>query len=394
MGAKAPSPNMRSGDTMVQVQRKFAWKDTRLSSSFLQAVRGFLAWSTIPTANKPHQEALILGRVTDFCWVLISLTLGWIPVDVYWLGPSSPQIVIIRLLLACALTLIAKCSARLPARVRVHAFVWIQAVGYHFLQSAVGSLPFHAQQIGYGLFPFVLAAQLALFPMPWWRTALASLAPICLMWLMRGNAEGRVPEPAGSIWLLGLLIGLGVWTSHAQMRLLVNLLDARNSAAHDALTGLENRRAAELSLDLALKGKVEGQEPSTSVLLIDVDHFKQVNDRYGHAVGDEVLQALAATFGQEKRHGDTIARYGGEEFLLIMPGAQIDSASAVAERLRSAVESKSIRTQAGIVKVTVSIGAASSESGGFREALIARADSAMYLAKAEGRNCCKVAARS
>lgn len=376
---------------MVQVQRKFAWKDTKLSSSFLQAVPGFLAWSTIPTANKPHQEALILGRVTDFCWVLIALTLGWIPVDVYWLGPSSPQVVIIRLLLACALTLIAKCSERLPARVRVHVFVWIQAVGYYFLQSAVGSLPFHAQQIGYGLFPFLLAAQLALFPMPWWRTALASLAPICLMWLMRGNTEGRAPEPAGDIWLLGLLIGLGVWTSHAQMRLLVNLLDARNNATHDALTGLENRRAVERSLDLALADSNDELESVSSVLLVDVDYFKQVNDRYGHAVGDDVLKALATVLEQGKRRGDTVARYGGEEFLLVMPGADGESALRAAERLRQRIEGESIKVHAGSVRITVSIGVSTSLAGEGRERLVARADEAMYRAKEAGRNCCRVA---
>lgn len=355
-------------------------------------MRRFLAWSTIATSNRPHQEALILDRVTGFCWVLIVLTLGWIPLDVYWLGPGSLKVIVVRVLLACALALIARCSARLPARVRVHAFIWIQATGYYFLQSAVGSLPFHAKEIGYGLFPFLLAAQLALFPMPWWRTGLASLAPICLMLLIRENWEGPAPDPSGDIWLLGLLIALGIWTSHAQLRLLVNLLDARNSATHDPLTGLENRRAAERSLDLALKEDIETLEPETSVLLIDVDHFKQVNDRYGHAVGDEVLKDLAAVFELGKRHGDTIARYGGEEFLVIMPRTTADSAYAVAERLRSTVERTNIATHDGVVNVTVSIGVASSEPGDSRETIIARADNAMYSAKFEGRNCCRVSA--
>jgi diguanylate cyclase (GGDEF)-like protein len=157
----------------------------------------------------------------------------------------------------------------------------------------------------------------------------------------------------------------------------------RHRSIVDPLTGLFNRTALELRL-AELDGNARS-EPGVShaLLLCDLDHFKSVNDRLGHAVGDSVLQEVAETMRANLRAGDSIYRVGGEEILVVLPGAARENAVDVAERLRLAV--RDLRP-AG-VKMTVSIGIAVSQPGGFdTDDLVCRADEALYAAKARGRD--------
>jgi two-component system cell cycle response regulator len=128
---------------------------------------------------------------------------------------------------------------------------------------------------------------------------------------------------------------------------------------------------------------------SAAVLLFDIDHFKQVNDTYGHAAGDDVLHELAARTINSVRSVDLVARLGGEEFVVVMPDTDIAIANAVAERMRLAVAREPFTVRAGGVKVpvTVSIGVtAATEGGDCRDGLLKRADDALYSAKTGGRN--------
>lgn len=145
--------------------------------------------------------------------------------------------------------------------------------------------------------------------------------------------------------------------------------------ATDTLTGIPNRRAA-----LARAKEVRRRGHVTSVALFDIDHFKQVNDTFGHAKGDEVLRAVAGTLAQQARGSDLVARWGGEEFVAIA-GADLAGATAFCERAREAVARLEI---AGVGRVTISAGV-SIVTGEFDEAL-ERADGALYRAKANGRN--------
>ena len=124
-----------------------------------------------------------------------------------------------------------------------------------------------------------------------------------------------------------------------------------------------------------------------SVAMFDIDHFKRINDTYGHHTGDEVLKRVAAGAAAELRSGDTIGRFGGEEFVIVLPDATADAASKVAERVRHA-----IGTDSGTPGVTVSIGVAEMAPGETCDALLRRADDALYLAKNEGRNRMRLAA--
>jgi diguanylate cyclase (GGDEF)-like protein len=157
----------------------------------------------------------------------------------------------------------------------------------------------------------------------------------------------------------------------------------RRRSTVDPLTGLLNRNALEQRLAELDSRSHGGREASHALLLCDLDHFKRVNDRLGHAAGDTVLQEVAHTMRASLRAGDSIYRIGGEEILVVLPGATKVDAVAIAERLRLAVRNLH---PVGL-RMTVSIGAAVSRPGGFDvDDVVRRADEALYAAKANGRD--------
>lgn len=161
----------------------------------------------------------------------------------------------------------------------------------------------------------------------------------------------------------------------------------QEQARTDALTGLNNRGEFQRQLKQE-EERSRRYHRSFSLLMLDIDHFKTVNDSYGHQAGDEVLRALAARLREQKRPVDHAARYGGEEFVVILPETTNEGALALAERLRAAVADTSVLvTEGRTISVTISIGVATfpadAESG---TALIAAADAALYAAKQGGRN--------
>lgn len=152
-------------------------------------------------------------------------------------------------------------------------------------------------------------------------------------------------------------------------------------AVTDPLTGLRNRRYVRRHLESLLRSGA-----SATVLLLDVDRFKPLNDRYGHAAGDLALKEVAARLREHLRAVDVVARYGGEEFIVVMAGAGDEEATAVAERLRSAIAAQPIEVPGLMLPVTVSIGSAVTRGDADPDRLIAAADAALYRAKEQGRN--------
>jgi len=158
----------------------------------------------------------------------------------------------------------------------------------------------------------------------------------------------------------------------------------------DVLTGLPNRRHTAQRVEAALDRSTRVGEPLT-IALIDLDHFKTINDRCGHASGDEVLKDFARLARETLRAGDTFGRWGGEEFLLAMPGATLDVALSVVERLRTVAQTIRIPNSADGMKVSLSAGLAINESHlNSLEAVVARADIALYRAKHDGRNIVRI----
>jgi diguanylate cyclase (GGDEF)-like protein len=178
---------------------------------------------------------------------------------------------------------------------------------------------------------------------------------------------------------------LGVLAAFA-VRKVMQARRLQRLASTDELTGLPNRRATLAFLDDAL-ARARRDRSEVAVLMIDVDHFKRINDTWGHATGDDVLRHLARVLGGGLRDRDRLGRLGGEEFLAVLPGAGADVARGVAERMRAAIAgTPMLGSTARAIAYTVSIGAAVDDGVQAAGALLARADAALYQAKGAGRN--------
>jgi diguanylate cyclase len=167
-----------------------------------------------------------------------------------------------------------------------------------------------------------------------------------------------------------------------------SLTKSEERAKTDILTGLANRRALEEFFRAAQTSAMERGEP-LSALLIDIDHFKQFNDSFGHGVGDQVLRLVAQALRERVREIDLPARYGGEELIAVLPGADLAACTATAERIRRSIsERKMVRRSTGesLPGITVSIGVGQFQLGESMDDLIDRCDRALYQAKKRGRN--------
>lgn len=162
------------------------------------------------------------------------------------------------------------------------------------------------------------------------------------------------------------------------------------SAMTDQLTSLHNRRAFELEAQ-KLMAEFKENRSKSSLLLIDIDHFKQFNDKHGHIVGDKVLSYVALALKQGVRGEDFVARYGGEEFVVLLPNTRFHDALQVAENLRERIAGKKLSvgkdTKLSLGAITISVGLTSIQDGDDIEGFLSRADRALYRAKSEGRNC-------
>lgn len=167
-----------------------------------------------------------------------------------------------------------------------------------------------------------------------------------------------------------------------------NLLQAEEVVLRDPLTGVGNRRCFDISIEKAI---AESRETGAhlSLVMCDIDHFKRVNDAFGHQVGDEIIKMFSRVIEASVRDGDTVIRYGGEEFAVILPKAGQEAAKSIAERIRRQFESKKLTlrdTNQKIGQMTASFGVAEYRSGDDAELLVQRADAKLYDAKSGGRN--------
>lgn len=156
-------------------------------------------------------------------------------------------------------------------------------------------------------------------------------------------------------------------------------------ALTDHLTGLGNSRHFSLVLPAAIEHAINRQQP-LSLLVIDSDSLKQINDRYGHTAGDAHLQMLAQAIQRSIRDNDTPCRYAGDEFVVILPGSRVDEAMAVGERIRQEMDQRFAWRDAGMIGVTISVGVAELKGNMTTEELFTAADRAMYFAKQQGKN--------
>ncbi len=212
-------------------------------------------------------------------------------------------------------------------------------------------------------------------------TALRALQ-LLLQLSLPGWLEFGLPA-ALALSSLVLTLGLGLSTLQARRE----RDDARDEAQRDPLTGLHNRRALMARIAEALTEARQRHLP-LSLIFLDLDHFKAINDRHGHLIGDACLRILAERVQSELRPGDTLARWGGEEFVVLLPATALGEAAQIGERIRRRVEADPLVTSGVAVAITVSLGLSGHTRATIEspEQLIEQADAALYRAKAAGRN--------
>jgi two-component system, cell cycle response regulator len=225
-----------------------------------------------------------------------------------------------------------------------------------------------------------------------WQALMAAVA-LCML-LVAARAFGDLERPldaAATMQLIVHLVGASTMTTFAQLARrtaleVVRLARFEAQALTDGLTGLGNRR---LFTERLNEETVHARESGTplSLIVLDIDHFKRVNDTYGHAIGDMVLKHIADAVMAGMRNADTVCRIGGEEIVIIMPRIDPTQAAAMADALRSAVGAMAVPLGDGrSVATTVSLGFATRQPEECGESLFRRADAALYAAKRDGRD--------
>ncbi|HQW81213.1 MAG TPA: GGDEF domain-containing protein [Pseudomonadota bacterium] len=347
--------------------------------------------ANLSVSERLQQQRVLKQRLLSMACVVAVGLIAWIPIDLQTLPTTSAlQLLSLRLALALAVLLLAWIAQRTPRLspvIAIALFIGLQAIGFAWMESEIPNNADPLLRLGYGLFPFIIAAQIAVFPLPLAVTLALSMPAVGLLLLPAWQGP-FAPELSlyGSAWLLLLIIVISSWAGASQLLLLLDLLRARNDAAHDGLTGLANRRSAMTRLTTEIAQAQRRRQP-LALLALDLDRFKQVNDVYGHAAGDRVLIEFAATLRANLRLGDLGARTGGEEFIAVLPQTDRDAAAIVAERIRAQCADLPVSSDDGrVIRFSVSIGVALLDGRDSSASLLARADSALYQAKRDGRN--------
>jgi diguanylate cyclase (GGDEF)-like protein len=271
----------------------------------------------------------------------------------------------------------------------------LAVVGAGGLVAALGNLMF----VGSAVFTLVVAflawrrgsRAAGWFLIAWGLLEVMTIATAASFLLSDGEPQGLYTALPLSMVAAAILVALGVADRVREQR--VALGEAQRRAQLDSLTGVLNRRSLLERLDAACQ-RAQARGLPLSLLFIDIDHFKSVNDTHGHLAGDACLRAVVASILAELRQSDTVGRYGGEEFVVLLSSADTATATAIAERIRARVADLRIEGFAVPIGLTCSIGVAGSDiSGVWDEALLAEADAAVYAAKRSGRNQVRTAAQ-
>ena len=363
-----------------------------LSGELIPAELGLLA--------SPHQHltlltrrraTMIVNRVRLFAFLFAVLTPLWSVVDlVVFPFPLWLNLALMRLLAGAAfasLVLNYRPNGELLDAYRAMALLFaIPTVFYIASYTVLG----HFQLIGisaaigagYAFLPFVLLAGLSIFPL----TLLENLviaSPILIAQFIAGVMRWNSmdwPSFAGAFWLLVLLTGVSALAGMSQLTFMIALV---RQAIRDPLTGVFSRRSGEEVLELQFT-IASRSNTALSIAFVDLDHFKSINDQFGHDAGDKALLDMTSLVSRKLRSGDMLARWGGEEFLLIMPNTDLLQAHAALLRMRSI----GFGMRPDNTPLTASIGFAErkADQAADWKTLVDLADQRMYQAKQGGRD--------
>jgi diguanylate cyclase (GGDEF)-like protein len=338
-----------------------------------------------------RRAMMIINRVRLFAFLFAVLTPLWSIVDfMVFSYPLWTGLAMFRLL-ACgafaSLLFMYRPSGRLTdaylAIAILFAIPTLFYIASHTLLRGHELTQFSAAvATGYAFLPFVLMAGLAIFPL----TLLENLLLATLLLIAQGVAGYmnwstlNWPSFAGGFWLLILIAGVTALASMSQLAFMIALV---RQAIRDPLTGILSRGSGEEILDLQWN-LVDRSNGTLALAFIDLDHFKSINDTYGHEAGDRTLRNFTETLTAKLRSSDSLLRWGGEEFLLLMPNTDLAQANRALQR----IVSNGLGQRPDGKPLTASIGLAERCHDRIRtpQELLERADQRMYLAKSNGRN--------
>jgi len=357
--------------------------------------RSELVWLISPHAHfallARRRATMIVNRVRLFAFLFAVLTPLWTIID-YFVFPTSLwlQLAALRAAASFAFALIVigyRPSGSLPDAYRAMALLFaVPTVFYVASHQLLAGLHLAglsaALATGYAFLPFVLLAGLAIFPLSFFENLLIA-SPILLAQALSGYMSWATldwPSFAGAFWLMALITGVSNLAGMSQLAFMIALV---RQAIRDPLTGCFSRRSGEETLEMQFTLARRSQAP-LAVAFVDLDHFKSINDGFGHEVGDTVLTTAATRISGNLRRGDMLVRWGGEEFVVILPNTDIRQANDVFRRLKH----RGFGTRPDGSPVTASIGIAErrEESVDDWQQLIDVADRRMYLAKHSGRD--------
>jgi diguanylate cyclase (GGDEF)-like protein len=339
-----------------------------------------------------HRAAIMQSRVFFFSVIFAVLVPAWSIVDFLYL-PSDlwKQLLLIRLFAAVCFAVIAWQSRREPdlwtARILLTAMLAVTPTFYLVSDYYIGGHQLNGTALilaeVYALLPFVMVAGLTLFPLA--ITEFLSYAlPIfaVVSYSVFPQTSNEVAEAVSTIWLLILLLGVALFASMTQLRYMLSQV---SHASYDVLTGMLSRRAGIEILELQFRLAMMSEKP-LSILYFDLDHFKSVNDTYGHDAGDAVLRVASQQIRETVRKGDSVIRWGGEEFIVILPTADHREANDVVIRIMLA----GLGDRPDGTPVTASIGIAEVHQDRLKDwkSQVELADHRMYTAKSNGRARC------
>ena len=329
-------------------------------------------------------ERLVL-RARIFALLLGLATPVWMAVDL-WLLPAAQWASMAWLRVGVGVALMALAAARPPpdltwARVYLLGLMGLPMVFYMVSQGLLGPTYTEPALIGYTTFPLFVAILLALFP-------LTVIEGVVLLGILTGLVAGQHALMGvlgelgvmGLLWVLALLCGFALFAQGVHLHM---LMLSHRQATLDPLTGLLNRGGLFRRLEHLAAEEVNAA--GLPVLVVDLDRFKLINDRYGHPAGDDVLTHLSGVLEAQLGPEDVAGRIGGEEFLLVLGDSDADP-EAAAQRLRQVIADRPAETREGPLEISASIGVARWRPDQDLDAVVARADEALYAAKEGGRN--------
>ncbi len=334
---------------------------------------------TLSRSDEVRRRFLMTVMAASIVWsgaIAVATRLHWVP-----LGPIQGANTVAFFLCSCILL---PALWRRPdlfvgiARTYVTlAFAYVCAAQFLVLDDQLRTLLF---------FPAIGATFLILGGLAAWIFIVLAIATVLIATL--GGQMAISPLAASTFVITLCLTGLFFHGFRAQAITALNIVSEQNAALdaaarQDHLTHLLNLRAFREAMQMHAD---QAAEAAFCVAFLDVDHFKSINDRYGHASGDAVLVAVAGALRSAARKQDVVARVGGEEFAVLLPGCDLAGAILAAERLRAAVQALAVPVRDTELAVTISVGVAAAVPFVSVDALLGAADAAMYLAKAQGRN--------